>query len=233
MTVRAVLFDLYDTLVHVDTKALSRKFATCADLVGVDVENFRAGWAAVAEESNLGRFATIEARVEAVLTRLGAAFSPSIVSVLADVERAFLRAHVHAFADVRATLGVLRAEGFRLAIVTNASSSARLVLAQRGLEPLVDAVVLSSDVHHVKPTAAIYHHALVRVGVTAAAASFVGDGNDRELDGAKAVGLHTVLVQRDYERYGARVMSSPVAADAVVRAVAEVPLIVRQFHRVG
>lgn len=230
---RAVLFDLYDTLVRVDDAGLTAKVATCAELATVDADVFRRGWFAVSMESNLGKYETIEARVGAVLRGVGRTPTADVVAAIAGIERAFLTAHVRPFPDAAGALGTLRADGLKLAIVSNASASAKIVMECCGLLPLVDAVVLSSDVGDVKPNPAIYYRTLDILEVPPAAGCFVGDGNDRELDGAKAVGLRAVLLRRNYPRYGVRASSSEAAVDATVDSLADVVVLTRRFFAAG
>jgi putative hydrolase of the HAD superfamily len=227
--IHAVLFDLYDTLLYVDNEAFDRKIATCAKAVGVSPDQFRQAWFSVSLESNLGRFGSIIERVEAVLRELRCKRGNGIASSIAESERSFLRVHIHAFPDAADTLLALRGNGTKLAIVTNASLSVRGVLKGSGLQELVDVVVISSEVMAVKPDPKIYTQALELLNVIPPEACFVGDGNDRELDGARAVGMRTVLVRRERERYGLRESSTEAAADAIVQSLAGVTQVIRQL----
>jgi putative hydrolase of the HAD superfamily len=226
---RAVLFDLYDTLVYVDEDGLSAKMLHCAQAAAVAPEDFRRGWFATSHDSIHGRFASIEERAAAVLRALGREPRNDAVATIAAAERSFLRMHVHPFADAHATLDALRTDGLQLAIVTNASASVALVLDSCQLREHVDDVVISSNANAVKPNPEIYTHALARVAVAAGDACYVGDGNDAELDGAKAVGLRTILVRRDRPRYGVRASSSDASVDDTVAALAEIPVLLRGF----
>jgi epoxide hydrolase-like predicted phosphatase len=92
----------------------------------------------------------------------------------------------------------LRAEGYRTALVTN--NAAEFAASWRPLLPLAelfDAVVDSSEVGLRKPDPRIYHHALERLGgVVPARAIFLDDwaGN---VEAARRLGLHGVVVGED------------------------------------
>jgi HAD superfamily hydrolase (TIGR01509 family) len=99
-------------------------------------------------------------------------------------------------ASGHALLGALRDRGVRLAVVANTwPEPARLVrreLAELGVEPLLDAVVLSGEVGARKPEPAIFERALAALGADATAAIFVGDRLDDDVAGAAALGMTTV-----------------------------------------
>lgn len=219
----AVLLDLYDTLVYVDDEGLHEKLVACARVADVTPDDFGRAWHATSKDSIRGRFLSMEDRAAAALLVLSRESRSRTAATIADLERSFLRTHVHPFADTLNTLDALRRRGLRLAIVTNASASVEHVLEVCRLRDLVDDVVISSEVKVAKPHPDIYERALQRIGVAAPNACYIGDGNDEELDGAKSVGLQTILVRRSYARYGVRSSSSEAAVDATVTSLAEIP----------
>jgi putative hydrolase of the HAD superfamily len=95
-----------------------------------------------------------------------------------------------------AMLERLRARGIAIGVVSNFDRRLPGLLARLGIAPLVDTVVLPSDAGAAKPDPRIFELALARLGVTAAAAVFVGDSPDDDLRGAEATGLRTVDVKR-------------------------------------
>jgi putative hydrolase of the HAD superfamily len=90
----------------------------------------------------------------------------------------------------------LRSAGIRTAIVSDAGADDVESWAGSPLGSRVDATIFSFEVGYRKPDPRIYHHALAAVGVPAADAIFVGDGGSDELNGARRVGMGTVLVTR-------------------------------------
>ncbi len=139
----------------------------------------RAWWRAVAQSAFLAadpaqRFADFDACFDALWQRFA---SPS------------------AWAPARGAgeaLSGLRAAGRRLAVVSNFDRRLPALLAGLGLAPLLDACVLPSDAGAAKPDPRIFLAALAALGARPDEAAFVGDDRARDLDPARALGLHPV-----------------------------------------
>lgn len=130
---------------------------------------------------------------------------------LDDVRDALLAAiRFRPYPEVAGTLARLRADGARLAVVSNWDVSLHDVLERTGLRRLVDAVVISAELGVAKPDPAIFYAALERLGADAAGAVHVGDSLDADVAGARAAGLEAVLVVRNgaVAPEGVRVVSS-------------------------
>jgi FMN phosphatase YigB (HAD superfamily) len=101
------------------------------------------------------------------------------------------------FEDVPAVL----AEGHRLGLVQGVVSDwgADLLDILHGLDlsPYFDFVVSSAIVGYAKPSPEIFQHALMRAGVAAHEALYVGDTYVLDVLGARAAGLHAALIDRD------------------------------------
>jgi putative hydrolase of the HAD superfamily len=117
---------------------------------------------------------------------------------LADVQDALLAAvRFRPYPEVPEALWRLRADGARLAVVSNWDVSLHDVLERTRLRPLVDAVVISAELGVAKPDPAIFHAALERLDATADDALHVGDSMEHDVAGARAAGVEAVLVARD------------------------------------
>jgi putative hydrolase of the HAD superfamily len=116
---------------------------------------------------------------------------------LHDVLEALLAAiRFRPYPEVPGTLARLRADGARLAVVSNWDVSLHDVLERTGLRRLVDAVVISAELGVAKPDPAIFRAALERLGADVAGAVHVGDSLEADVAGARAAGLEAVLVVR-------------------------------------
>jgi HAD superfamily hydrolase (TIGR01549 family) len=73
--------------------------------------------------------------------------------------------------------------------------TARDILERTGLAPLLGAVVISDECGWRKPAPAIFQDALTRLGVLAADTGFVGDSYEDDVRGAIAAGLQPIWLQ--------------------------------------
>jgi putative hydrolase of the HAD superfamily len=95
---------------------------------------------------------------------------------------------------VRPSLERLRAAGLRLAAVSNANGTVRVLFDRLGFTPLFE-TILDSRVEGVeKPDPAIFRLALERLGEEAGAVLHVGDFYNVDVLGARAAGIRPVLV---------------------------------------
>ncbi len=86
----------------------------------------------------------------------------------------------------------LRAQGIKTGIVSNVFAMTAEVLRQRGMYDNFDPVLLSNEVHLVKPDPAFYALALQRLGLPTHEVLFIDD-QDKALVPARTIGMHTVL----------------------------------------
>jgi putative hydrolase of the HAD superfamily len=113
-----------------------------------------------------------------------------------ELTRAWERAdHFELYPDVTATLEELRARDLRIGLLSNTARDLDAFVAHHGI--MVDAL-LTSRVHgKTKPHEAIFREMLARLRVTAAEAVMIGDSVEDDVDGARAVGMRALLVDRD------------------------------------
>jgi HAD superfamily hydrolase (TIGR01509 family) len=97
--------------------------------------------------------------------------------------------------DTRPTLDALRSAGIRTAVLSNIGFDARPVLDRSGPLSLVDAVVLSFEVGLTKPDPAIFRWTLEELDVAPDEALMVGD-SWRDDAGAAALGIRTLVLPR-------------------------------------
>ena len=86
----------------------------------------------------------------------------------------------------------IRAQGVRVGIASNFDLRIHDILTGLGISDFFEAVVLPAEVRATRPDPRFFRHALVRLGVTAGETLFLGDDLERDLDGARAVGITAV-----------------------------------------
>lgn len=196
---RAVLFDVGNTLVHLDYGFLAAELAAWgavpADAVArADAQVRRSGWPRHPD----GFFA---AYFGAIATRLD--LPESAARHLATRAAAEHRGRRQGLwdqldPDVPAVLEGLREQGLRLGVVSNADGRVADQLAGLGIADLFDVIVDSAVAGVAKPDPGIFHVALGGLGIDPADAAHVGDILAVDVLGAQAAGLMGIL----YDRHG-------------------------------
>ena len=103
--------------------------------------------------------------------------------------------HFNLFDDVLPVLADLRGRGLKIGLLSNTARDLERFVAHHALE--VDAV-LTSRVHgKTKPHEAIFRRMLELLDVAAGEAAMVGDSIEDDIEGARAVGMRAVLLDRD------------------------------------
>ena len=94
----------------------------------------------------------------------------------------------------RCPLSRLQADGYRLAVISNADGSVEGLLEAVGVREHFEFVIDSGTVAWEKPDTRIFEEALGRLGVAAHESLYVGDLFHVDVVGARAAGLDAVLV---------------------------------------
>jgi putative hydrolase of the HAD superfamily len=117
-------------------------------------------------------------------------------SAAVEMERRWVHsAHFELYDDVLPVLELLRSRDLKIGLLSNSSRDLDEFVVHHGL--VVDAV-LTSHVHgKTKPHEAIFRALLGRLGVAAAEAVMVGDTIDDDVEGARAIGMSAVLLDRE------------------------------------
>ena len=194
---KAVLFDLFHTLVSVPSPAAAGEVPV-SEILGVPAKEWHRRYY---DDDILGRcIGRVRDSVEA-MRLIAHSIDPTIEEdrILAAVEsrrRRFETGLVAVPSSTLEALDTLRVAGIRTAIVSDAGADDVEGWPRSPLGGRVDATIFSYELGYRKPDPRIYQKALALLGVPAADAIFVGDGGSNEHAGARAVGMGTVLVTR-------------------------------------
>lgn len=189
---RALLFDLQDTLVPsghpAEHAAVSR--AMGADL-GVDPDAFAAAVSETFDERVRGLMADVHHTVRYLARRVGG--SPTESQVESAIARLYnYSLSLHAATWALPALTSLRTRGFKLGLVADCSAETVAIWPQSPLADHLDAVSFSCQTGVRKPDSGAYLVAAAALQVPTSECVYVGDGADRELSGAEAVGMRAV-----------------------------------------
>ena len=223
MPTRAVVFDLFDTLVDLTMDGLplvqvgERKFPTTLGALHAHVtkhkevsledlgdEVWEVDKQLRAPRAEAGRELPTLERMEALAKNLGID-DPRLPAELTATHMRLLRGQVTPLAHHPEVLEELRARGLKLAVCSNFSHSqtALRVLEDAGLRWLFDAVIISDAVVWRKPRPEIFHATLACLGVSPEETLHVGDSLKADVGGASPLGIETVWVTRQIPDTGA------------------------------
>jgi HAD superfamily hydrolase (TIGR01549 family) len=211
MKVKAVLFDLFDTLILLENNEAYyspslKKLHEFLVKNGINVsfEDFERVYFEVRDKIyNESRKSLEEPhfniRVSETLKILGYNFDASN-PVIKGATMAFAEKFMqYATLDAEAP-NVLRKlhEKYKVGLVSNFAipECGWKLLDKFSLKQFFDAVIISGEVNRRKPSPEIFEKALKSLNVEASKAVFVGDMLDLDVIGPKSVGMKTILIQR-------------------------------------
>ena len=213
---RAILFDLFNTLLPGgDGDRVATNHAIAADL-GLDTEKFQALMVETWRERMTGGLGDLRAQLAELARRLGGHPSDAQVASAADRRMAFARGHMVAEPETLEILAGLRADGWSVGIVSNCTVDSASAFAESPLAELSDATVLSCQAKIAKPDPRIYERTCKQLGAEPMSCVYVGDGAERELYGAWALGMRVVQTRQYAE-------SDPDWSGPKIASLAELP----------
>jgi putative hydrolase of the HAD superfamily len=190
--IRAVLLDLYDTLVWTEWPSLR---AEVERRTGLSAGSLLEAFISTREQRSVGAFGSAEGNLAAVLRAAGYEPAPDELAELSRLVEGGLAEGIHLWDDALPVLRELRGRGTRTAIVSNCDHATRIEIERIGLPAEVDAVILSFEIGVAKPDPGIYLAALEALGVEPSEALFVDD-QAYYCDGAASLGIATALIAR-------------------------------------
>jgi putative hydrolase of the HAD superfamily len=189
--VRAVIFDLWDTLVLWSPDGHGEQLARAAAHVGVETEDLRRAFERTHRERSVGPLLD---NIRAVLGDLEVDVAHA--EAVATMRREHTRSVLVPRAGAIETLEELRRRNLRLGLISVCSSDVEDVWEESPLARHLDDVVLSCTVGLRKPDPEIYLLACERLGVEPGECLFMGDGANDELAGAERVGMRAACILR-------------------------------------
>ena len=207
--IKAISFDLYNTLVQFWPPLDEVQQAACREL-GLNVckasirrgysvadiffneENGRDSLSLRSAEERLDFFARYE---QLILENAGLPVSLDLARQVWAMAMTIPKDFV-AFDDTIPALEALRAQGYRLGVLSNLRRDMDELCEKLGLAPFLDFCISPTEPGGEKPDPAMFLEALNRVSVAAEEAVHVGDQYASDVLGARAVGIHGVLIDR-------------------------------------
>ncbi len=220
MTYRAVIFDLFYTLLYDEQTGTRERAIEVAQAAGIPEEDWLNGWSAAGDEAVRGNPGTTRGRVRRALVEVGYRgrdehLADELTGLL------FVRQIPRLYRDTRETLAELRTRGYRLGLLSNCFGDEAHWPAEFELDCCFDAMVLSCGVGMAKPDPSIYRLAAERLGLPPQECVFVDDVPPY-VAGAQAVGMAGVRINRfDSEEPYADHEPTDVTPDLAIKDLSE------------
>lgn len=206
--IRAVFFDLYNTLgrfhppreelqaralaahgLAVETEAILRAYPLADAFMGEENERQLIRERSEAEQAVFyGRY---ERRL---LEHAGLDISEEVAL---SVFRALGERGFGLFDDSIPTLKALKSRGYFLALLSNINDDIDKISASLGLTPYLQFALSSGQVGVAKPHPKFFLQALAKSGTEAGETVHVGDQYRNDVEGARGVGIHPILLDRE------------------------------------
>jgi HAD superfamily hydrolase (TIGR01549 family) len=202
VTLKAVLFDVDFTLVRPGPELGPDGYVRLARRHGLELD------ASSYAEARAKALETLRRHPELLHDEeIWIAFSERIVrgmggnsdaarQIAVEIERAWeVSENFDLYEDVVPVLDELRRNGLKIGLVSNGAREIDEFVRHHGLT--VDAAVGSRTHGKVKPDPSIFLAALERLGVAAEETIMVGDTLEDDIEGARAVGIRAMLIDRE------------------------------------
>jgi HAD superfamily hydrolase (TIGR01662 family) len=201
MTLRAVLFDVDFTLAKPGPELMPEGYVSCGERHGLPLDVARYDAARDAALVDLKRHPELDhdesiwiAFTERIVLGMGGTEPVSHEVAVELTSRWVKHENFELYEDVLPVLAELRRAGLKIGLVSNSARDVLAFARHHALE--IDAGI--SSFHHgkTKPHSSIFRAVLDLLEVEPRDAAMVGDTVEDDIDGARALGMRAVLVDR-------------------------------------
>lgn len=194
---RAIVFDLWYTLIcPEDFRGIGKSSSgQIPGLLGFDAGHFGSHWRSL--QPIIYRSARpLQQHLQEYAVGIGRDLTPEELRAFDLIWSAHDAALISPRPEVLAGLDDLRAQGFRLGLLSNAHEREMRYWSESPLATRFEVACFSFEIGSAKPERPAYETVLDRLGAAAAEAVFVGDGASQELLGARNAGIaHCIHMQ--------------------------------------
>jgi HAD superfamily hydrolase (TIGR01509 family) len=199
LNLKGILIDFGDTLAHVDKDENTRYEEALLSVLRKHgyrptFEDVDSTLTDLYGDSSKGGFRNLRQFWTAFLRKLSIREQEALIKDFEEVRSRLLVRVFKLYEGVFPTLSILQKK-YKLVPVSNCAVSTRDEIVAMGLTRFFEHVILSYEVGARKPNGRIYLEALQALGLDADECIFVAD-EISDLEGAKAVGLRTMLVRQ-------------------------------------
>ena len=193
MMVKAVIFDMFETLVSMFSGDTYFSEDMAADM-NIPIDEYKKAWHTTEHDRSCGN-CTIEGGIQTTLEKLGY-YSEASVKLIASKRRKNLEGIFERTPkETLEMLQGLKDKGIKIGLISNCYSDEADVIRHSAIFPYLDVAMLSFEQGICKPDHEIYKRAMDELEVTAGECLYVGDGGSKELFAARDLGMKTLQAQ--------------------------------------
>jgi len=199
---RAVLFDVDFTLSRPGPELGPDAYRRVGEAHGLDLDPERYEEARIAAFADLRMHPELEhdeeiwiAFTEDIVRGMGGAADGARACAVEIVRRWEIHANFDLYDDAAPVLEALRGYGLRIGLISNGQRDLDAFARHHELD--VDVAVGSKSHGRTKPHASIFETALAALGVAADETVMVGDSYADDIEGARALGMRAILLDRE------------------------------------
>jgi putative hydrolase of the HAD superfamily len=200
MKFKAIIFDLFGTLVDDFGSSVGQMHHEMAAALAVPYEQFMQVWGQTAKMRIIGAFETVEANIKYVCDIIKISPTAEQLEKAVEIRMKYIRQALQPRPDAISTVSELKNKGYRIGLLSNCSIEIPILWQETAFADLFDTTIFSSRERLKKPDARIFNLACDRLGTMPACCLYIADGEDHELKAAASVGLHPVLIRTSLQK---------------------------------
>jgi len=170
-------------------------FKEMSEVLSVPADKFLQAWADAFDQRATGVFATTADSIKGLAVKFNPGVTDGQIERTARIRTDYTRRSIIPREGAIEVLIHLKESECKTALISDCTCEIPGVWDSTSLSPYFDVVVFSCVVRIKKPDPRIYHAATEQLGVEPDDCLYIGDGSSHELTGARAVGMHPVLIR--------------------------------------
>jgi len=195
VTIRAVIFDFFGTLVDDFVASTGQMTPDLATALNAPHDQFVELWRKTSNRRIDGTFQSVETALEHVCAAIGVQPTAEEMTKAVEIRLNQIRRALNPKPDAIATLQDLKQSGYKIGLLSNCSIEIPVLWPESPFAQLVDSAVFSSREHLKKPDPHIFDLACKRLGEIPPKCLYIADGENHELSVARSIGLRPVLIR--------------------------------------
>jgi putative hydrolase of the HAD superfamily len=197
---QAVIFDLFGTLVDVfSRKEYDATLKEMASILNTPFDGFCKIWSETGPKRGIGFYKKLDDNLSYICREFNVRVTKTQLKKAAEIRLDYVRRALVPRDSTIKILKQLNKHGMKIGLISNCSTEPPLIWPETPFASYFDVAVFSSTSGLMKPDPKIYLLATKKLKTKPDYCLYVGDGDDNELTGAAAVGMHPILIRDVHE----------------------------------